>query len=189
LKLSVLAALDFSVYTQALVYVAYPSKENPTVQQTYTFSAAKNAAQTFEAERQDATQTEIYYEARFIKANGQLWTVPGSVTSDSYLILQDGMKGHQIVLVQMEPVDFGANHITSVNVQLRYVDPRNSLNVTGQFAFTNSTDKETFAYDYLDPQISPQYRADISLDNGQTKSIDWAAVSHNTVTIALDQLD
>jgi hypothetical protein len=188
LQLTVLAALDFTVYSQALVYVAYPNKDNPTVQQTYTFNAAQNAPQNFEAERQNATQTLIYYEVRLIKITGQLCSVPGSLTGDSYLILQDGMKGRQIVSIQMEAVDFPGNHITSVQVQLRYVDPANGLNFTGQYNFTNSSDLETFAYDYLNPQINAQYRATIALDNGQTKTIDWSNVAHDSVTIPLDQL-
>ncbi|MGA7274594.1 MAG: hypothetical protein WBX14_07095, partial [Candidatus Udaeobacter sp.] len=38
LTLTVLPALDFTVYTQALVYVAYPDKDNPVAQKSYTFN-------------------------------------------------------------------------------------------------------------------------------------------------------
>ncbi len=188
LTLTVLTALDWTVYAQALVFVAYPSKTNPTVQQSYTFTRGNVAAQTFEAERQDASQNLIYYEARLIKANGQLWTIPGSVTADSYLIVHDGMQGHQIVSIKPQQVDFAANHVSQINVQVRYVDAANGLNVTSQYLIAVVTDVESFVYDYVNPAIKPEYRADIQLDNGQTKSIAWTPVNGNTVIIGLDQL-
>jgi hypothetical protein len=140
-------------------------------------------------DRQDPTQTLIYYEARLIRNNGQVWTVPGSVTSDPYLILQDGMKGHQIITVVPEQVDFSAKQIGQINVQLQYVDAGNSIDISQSVTISNATDVRTFAYDFLSATISPQYRADIQLNNGQTKSIDWTAVSGNVLTIPLSQLD
>ncbi len=187
--LTVLAALDWSVYTQALVFVAYPTKEKATVQQTYTLTQSAPSAPAFLAERQDASQIFIYYEARLIKANGQVWTIPGSLTSDAYLILQDGMKGHQMIVVQPEAIDFAAKHVTQIGVQFRYVDPANSINVTQSVVLNSKGDTHTFAYDYVNPQISAEYRADIQLDNGQTKSIDWTPAGGNAVTIPLSQLD
>jgi hypothetical protein len=187
--LTVLAALDWSVFSQALVFVAYPSKEKATTQQTYTLTQSAPTAPAFLAERQDASQIFIYYEARLIRTNGQMWTIPGSVISDAYLVLQDGMKGHQVTVVQPEAIDFATKHVTQINVQLRYVDPSNSINVTQSLVLNSKGDTRTFAYDYVNPQISSEYRADIQLDNGQTKSIDWTPVGGNTVTIPLSQLD
>jgi hypothetical protein len=51
------------------------------------------------------------------------------------------------------------------------------------------TDVQSFSYDYINDQISPEYRVDIELDNGQTKSSDWAPISGNALTIQLSQLD
>lgn len=189
LTLTVLPALDFTVYSQALVYVAYPGKDNPVAQKSYTFNLGNTAAQLFEAERQNAAQNLIYYEVRLIKNNGRLWTVPGSVTNDRYLILQDGMKGHQIASIQLQQVDFAASHITSIKVQVRYLDPQNGFNTFAEFNMTTNADVETFTYDYMNPQINPEYRADIVLDNGQTKSVDWTPINHNALTIELDQLN
>jgi hypothetical protein len=189
LTLTVLPALDFTVYSQALVYVAYPDKDNPVAHKSYTFNLGNTAAQLFEAERQNAAQNLIYYEVRLIKNNGQLWTVPGSVTNDRYLILQDGMKGHQIASIQLQQVDFAASHISSIKVQVRYVDPQNGFNISAEFTMSTDTDVETFTYDYMNPQINPEYRADIILDNGQTKSVDWTPINHNALTIELDQLN
>jgi hypothetical protein len=187
--LTVLAALDWSVFAEALLFLAYPSKENPIAQQTYTLTQNAPSTPAFEVDRQNASQTFIYYEARLIQQNGQVWTVPGSVTSDAYLILQSGMKGHQIVTVQPEAIDFAQKNVTEVDVQLRYVDPANSINIAQSLALNSKGDTRTFAYDYLNQQISAQYSASIPLSNGQTKSIPWTAVSGNTVVIPLSQLD
>jgi hypothetical protein len=147
------------------------------------------ASQTFVGDRQDASQNLIYYEARLIKHNGQLWTVPGSVTNSKFLIIQDGMKGHQIVSVRPEQIDFASKHVSKIDVQLRYIDTQNSLNAANKFTLAAVTDVQSFSYDYINDQISPEYRADIELDNGQTKSSDWAPISANALTIQLGQLD
>jgi hypothetical protein len=188
ITLTVLAALDWTAFAEALVFVAYPSKAAPVVQQSFTLNQANATAPPFEVDRQDPTQNLIYYEARLVRMNGQVWTIPGSVTSDQYLILQDGMKGHQIVSIVPQQVDFAANQIASIDVQLRYVDPANSLNATETVSFTSATDVRSFAYDYLNDQISAQYSANINLTNGQTKTIGWTQISGNVVTIPLGQL-
>jgi hypothetical protein len=189
LKMVVMSALDWIVYDQALVFVAYPSKDNPESQQTYTFNKALNTAQTFEVERKDTSQNLIYYEIRLIRSAGGLTTVPGSVTSDPYLIVQDGMKGHQILSIVPESVEFGQKQIGEIDVQLRYVDAKNSLNITKSFTISKAGDAQTFTYDYVNSQISPEGRYDIKLTNGQTKSADWAPVSGMVFTIPLSQLD
>jgi hypothetical protein len=189
LKLVVMAALDWNVYDQALVFVAYPSKDDPKTQQTYVFNRAAMAPQAFEADRQDQAQNLIYYEIRLIRHAGGMVSVPGSVTSDKYLIVTDGMKGHQILSFVPEQVDFGSKHILEIDVQARYLDAKNSLNSSRNFVLLKASDTQSFAYDYMDSQISPEYRTDIKLDNGQTKSSDWAPASGNVVTIPLSQLD
>jgi hypothetical protein len=186
--LVVVPALDWAVFDQALVFVSYPSKDNPAAQKEYAMTKSNNASQAFVAERQNSSQNLIYYEARLIKHNGQLWAVPGSYTSDKYLVLQDGMRGHQIISVRPEQVDFASKAVSQIDVQLRYVDPQNSLNAIKKFTLSAMSDVQNFSYDYLNDQISPEYRADIQLANGQTKSSDWAPISGNTVTIQLDQL-
>jgi hypothetical protein len=189
IRTTFLTALDWTVYSQALVFVAYPSKQNATSQQTYTFNQAAIAPQLFEVERQDNTQNLIYYEARLIKVNGQMWTVPGSVTGDAYLILQDGMNGHQVVNIVPEQVDFSQKHIQEIDVEMRYVDPKGNFNFDKKFTLSKASDSQSFAYDYMNPSISPEYRVDIALDDGQTKSIDWTPVSGTSLTIPLAQLD
>jgi hypothetical protein len=188
ITLTVLAALDWTQFAEALVFIAYPSKAAPVVQQSFTLNQANPSAPPFEADRQDPTQNLIYFEARLIRTNGQVWTVPGSVTSNQYLILQDGMKGHQIVTIVPQQVDFGASQIAEIDVQLRYLDPANAINTTESVTLSSATDVRSFAYDYLNDQIGPQYRADVHLNNGQIKSIDWSPIDGNTLTIPLGQL-
>lgn len=187
--LTVLAALDWTAFSEALLFLAYPSKKNPTIQQTYTLTQVMPTAPAFLVERQQASQIFVYYEARLIRKNGQVWTIPGSVTSDAYLILQDGMKGHQIIVVQPEAIDFASKHVMEIDVQLRYIDPANSINATESIVLNSQGDSQTFAYDYVNPQINAEYSASYKLDNGQTKNIDWTPASGNVITIPLSQLD
>jgi hypothetical protein len=189
ITLTILAALDWTVFSEALVFAAYPSKEAPIMQQTYTLTAASPTAPAFIAERQDPTQIFVYFEARLIHINGQVWTIPPSVCSDAYLILQDGKLGHQVLLVQAEAIDFASKQVQEIDVQLRYVDPANSINVTQTVVLSSKGDTRTFAYDYSNLQIAAEYTASIKLTNGRTKTIDWTPASGNTITIPLSQLD
>lgn len=186
--LTILAAVDWTAATQVLVYVAYPSKENPTAHQNYILTSA-SGAQTFIAEHQENGGDTIYYEVRIIGPRGLLWTVPGSVTSDNYLIVQDGMRGHKIVTVKPEQVDFASRHIDEVDVQLRYNDTRNALTASAAVKLGQASDIQQFAFDYVDPAVVPEFRADIQLNNGQTKSLDWAPIGGTTLTVPLSQLD
>jgi hypothetical protein len=187
--LIVVPALDWTVFDQALVYVAYPDKDNPLAQQTYVLNKGNSAVQAFVVDRRDPSCNLIYYEVRLIKRNGEVWSVPGSVTSDKYLMLQGDMKGHRIITARPEQVDFAAKHVTEIAVQLRYVDPKNSLNFASRFTLSNNTDVQTFSYDFVDDQIKPEFRADIQLDNGRASSSDWTPVSGGAIAIQLSQLD
>jgi hypothetical protein len=186
--LTVMAAVDWSNASQVLVYVAYPGKDNPTAHQNFILNAA-SPPQVFVAERQTQTDDTIYYEVRVLGAHGGVKTVPGSVTTDQYLVIQDGMQGHQIVTVQPEQISFPKKHVSEIDVQLRYVDVKNALNLTSTMKLAQMTDAQRFAFDYVDPAIRPEYRADIQLDNGQTKSFDWTPIGGSNVTIPLSQLD
>jgi hypothetical protein len=186
--LMVIPALDWTAVNQALVQVSYPDADNPVMQKSYIFSSANGGAQTFVADRQDPTQTSVTYEARIIARNGAVWTVPRSVTTDSFLTIQSGMKGHQVVTVQTEKVDFASARVTEVDVQLRYADAKNNLTAAASYKLAAQTDVQRFAFDYLDASLSAEFRADIQLDNGQTKSVDWSPVNGAAVVIGLQNL-
>ncbi len=185
----VVPSVDWTTVDQVLVHLAYPSQAQPVVQQNFIFNRNASAAQSFVADRQDPTQTAIYYEARILSKNGQVWSVPGSVTTDSFLLVQPGMKGHQILAIRPENVDFSSLQVSSVDVQARYVDPKNAFNASGTFKLAAAGDVQLFAYDYIDPSIAPEYRYDVQLDNGQTRSFDWAPASGDAATISLSNLN
>ena len=85
-------------------------------------------------------------------------------------------------------VDFASARVTEVDVQLRYADAKNNLTAAASFRLAAQTDVQRFAFDYLDPSVGPEFRADIQLDNGQTKSLDWSPVSGGAVVISLENL-
>lgn len=186
--ITVMPSVDWTTTDIVLVHLAYPDNRNPIAQKSFTFNKTNNGPQVFTVDRQDPTQTNVYFDAKIIGHNGQVFVVPGSVTSESFLIIQPGMKGHQIVTVKPEPVDFGAARVTEVDVQLRYVDQRNGLNNAETVKLVAQSDIQYFAYDYADASIGPEFRADIQLDNGQTRSLDWTPVRNNAVTIGLSRL-
>jgi hypothetical protein len=188
INLTVVPAVDWSTDSQVLVYVAYPSKDNAAVQKNYILNA-DSGAQTFVAERQNNADDSVYYEVRILGQHGKIWSVPGSVTSDNYLVIQDGMHGHQRVRVAPQQVDFAAKRISEIDVQMRYADPKNSLSASASLKLALPSDVQVFEFDYLDPSVRPEYRADIVLNNGLTKSLDWTPASGAQVTIDLSQLD
>jgi hypothetical protein len=188
IDLTITAALDWTKCTEAMIFAAYPDKQNPAVQQTYVLNHANPTAPPFVAERKDATANLVYYEGRIIHANGTVWTVPGSYCSDAFLIVQDGMMGHQVLSITLEQVDFAAQQIAGVDVLLRYVDPANSINATETVTFTSAADVRGFAYDYLNQNIGAQYSVVIRLTNNQTRTADWTQVGNNNLVIPMSQI-
>jgi len=186
--LLIVPAVDWTKTDQVLVTVSYPDADNPTTRQNYIFNKNNAGAQTFTADRQDPTQVSISYEARIIALNGTIWSIPPSVTTDAFLTIQSGMKGHQVLTIKPEQVDFASVHVTEADVHVRYVDAANKVDIEKSFKFVRMSDVQHFSYDYLDASVSAEYRADIQLDNGQTKSIDWTPATGDTITLGLSQL-
>ena len=187
MNLVIMAAVDWTKCVEVMVFAAYPNKQNAVVQQTYVLNQASPTAAPFVAERKDPTSNLVYFEARIIHTNGSVWTIPGSVTSDAFLLLQDGMLGHQILSIVPEQVDFSALQIAGIDVSLRYVDPANNINATDTVTITSSADIRSFAYDYTNENISAQFSAVIRLQNNQTRNLDWTPVSGNNIVIPISQ--
>ena len=95
---------------------------------------------------------------------------------------------HEASSSRTEAVDFTAAQVVSADMQMRYVDPQNAIKATDSFKLLSSADTHQFAFDYLNPAISAEYKVDVQLMNGQTRSIDWSPVSGDTVTITLTGL-
>ena len=64
--LMVMPGVDWTTTDQVVVHLAYPSKAHPVVQQNFIFNSGASASQSFVADRQDPSQTSIYFEARII---------------------------------------------------------------------------------------------------------------------------
>jgi hypothetical protein len=187
-SLTVVAVVDWTATDMVLVHVAYPDKVNPIVQKNFIFNGKNTDPQTLTADRQETGQNAFYFEAKIIGHNGKVSMIPGSVTTEDLLLVQPGMRGQQIVHIRPEQVDFASARVTEVDVELRYLDPKNQISSSALVKLTAPTDVQSFPYEYVDAKISPEYRADITLDNGQTKSLDWSPISDNAVTIALSGL-
>jgi len=189
INLTILPAVDWASVSQIILFVAYPGKSNPSAHQNFIINAQTATIPQFIAERPDGGPATVYYEARILGAHGHVWTVPGSVTTDSILTIQDGMLGHQIITVAPEAIDFATKHVLGIDVQLRYVDAKHAINATAAFTLQSQTDSQAFAFDYIDPAIRTEYSALIRLDNGQNRTIDWTPVTGSVVTVPLHQLD
>jgi hypothetical protein len=186
--LMVLPAVDWSAVDQVLVHVAYPSAAKPVVQKNYIFNSKNPDAQTFVADRQDPSQAAIYFEAKIISKNGKIWNVPGSVTTDSFVTIQPGMNGHQMLAVRAEDVDFASLQVNAVDVQVRYNDAKNGFSAQAAYTLAAPSDVQSFEYDYIDPTIAPEFRSDVQFDNGQTRSFDWAPARGGAAVVDLSNL-
>ncbi|HEV2645504.1 MAG TPA: hypothetical protein VGU46_03980 [Acidobacteriaceae bacterium] len=187
INLAITAAVDWTKCAQVMVFAAYPSKQSPVVQRTYVLNQATPSAPPFIAERKDATANLVYFEARIIHTNGSVWTIPGSVTSDAFLILQDGMLGHQVISITSEQADYSSLNIAGVDVSLRYVDAVNHINATEMVTLSSAADVRSFAYDYSSENISAEYSVAIRLENNQTRSVDWTPISGNNIVVPISQ--
>jgi hypothetical protein len=176
-KRTVLIVPDFlwTVVDRVFVDVSYTDPGNAVaVQQHYEFNANSAATQHFTTDLRNPNVRRVEYETTIIMKDTRVVRVPRSATLDTEIIVNTDMRGHLIVQVKPDNVDFASVQLQQVTAQIRYQDPANNLAFKDSFRFSSSTDQGIFNYDYIDPQNS-RYQSSLTYQytNGFIKTVDW----------------
>jgi hypothetical protein len=147
-----------------------------------TFNAANRAPQPFVVDLRDSTRRGYSYEVTTVLKDGSVLGVPRSWSESARLLVRPDMRGRRVVAVR-PPGDFRAAGLERLTVDLRFADDAIGT-LEDRFEFRTGGGRQTFEYEYLDPQRDRyEYRADFLFSNGTTRRQEWTATDANELDI------
>ena len=122
----------------------------------------------FVIEKVDPAQPRITYKVTLIYRDGRVFEVPQSYTVDQRIMIRADMRGHQVVTVYPEALDFDQKNLTEIKVELRFVD--DGLSFADTFNFRSAQARAAFEFDYVDPaRREYEYKATWQYANGLSR--------------------
>jgi hypothetical protein len=152
---TIVPAVNWNQIAMVFVDVAYRDDENGVrAEQSYTFDSTETgkARQTFSVALADPDKRLITYNAKFLLTDNSESDLPVSQTLANQIIVRADLKGHRVITVEPEQVDFAGCNVDRIQVDLLYQDDDNGLSFAGSFTFRSKTDRGFFEFDYVDPQ-------------------------------------
>jgi len=173
--LTVVPNVSWDDVSRLFVDVSYNDPENDVSdQQSFQFAADDAAPKTFSVDLVNPDLRLVAFEATIMKKDNTLIQVPRSFTLDRRIFISRDMKGHRIITVRPEGVDFAAKKVKQIKVDLRYEDEGAGLSFADGFTFKSAADRASFEFDYVDDQKAGyQYRVTSLFTNGMSRAGDW----------------
>jgi hypothetical protein len=186
--LTVVPNVRWTEVSRAFVDVSYEDPENDvSVQQSFEFAENDAAPKTFTVDLANPDRRVVGFEATVMKKDNTLVQVPKSFTLERRIFIYTDMKGHKIIMIRPEAVDFAAKNVKQMTVEALYEDTGAGLSFADTFTFKSSGDRASFEFDYVDDQKGTyQYRVTSLYTNGLSKTTDWqkANVAELVVPVA-----
>ncbi len=173
----IIPAVNWDEVQMILVDLSYQDAVNHVSKDSLvTFTKDQSAPQTFSVDLENPNQRLINYQITMIMQQNKLLELPRSATFDDRIIITKDMRGHKVVLVEPEAVDFAAKHLKEVAVDLRFSDPTAGLSFTDAAVFHASGEQFIYEYDFANDQNDCyDYRVTYRFINGLSKVTDWQA--------------
>jgi hypothetical protein len=171
--LQIVPNFNFNEVDRVFVDVTYEDKANDVLEErSFEFSSTDPATKTFSVDLVDSNQRLVAFETVIMFKDGRMIEIPPSFTLDRRIVVRADMKGHRIVRVSAQELDFSTNQLKEAQVDIRYDDEVNGLSFADRFIFKSPGDVSTFEFDYVDKQKS-EYRYDITylFNSGLLKSL------------------
>ena len=136
----------------------------------------------FVIERLDPAQPRIAYRVTLVFKDGRVIEVPASHTVDQRIMIRADMRGHQVVTVHPEPLDFAQMNLTEIKVELLYAD--GGVSFADNFSFRSAESQAAFEFDYVDAaKRDYQYKASWFYANGLSRGTDWTTTNAEDLAI------
>lgn len=150
-----------------------------------TFSPADKAPKQFVIDRLDRDHKLVSFRVTTIFLGGMVAEVPQSFTIAPRILIRPDMRGHRIVRIAA-PADLARAKVERIEVELRYADPNNQIEIADRATFEVAGAVKTFEFDYIDPaRAAFEWRAKYVFENGMTRSGQWAEADGELLTIPL----
>jgi len=175
LRVDVVPNVPWTQVQDLFVDLQYEDKENNILQQdSLHFAPADAAAKAFTVELRNPALRRVSYNVSIIFTDGRLVEIPRSFTQQRRIIVNANMRGHRIVAIQPQAVDFKATKVRELKVETRYRDDEAGLSFADAFTFTSADDRASFEFDYVDAaKPAYEYRTNLVFTNGMSKAGDW----------------
>lgn len=175
LRVDVVPNVPWTQVQDLFVDLLYEDNENDIFQQdSLHFGQTDAAAKAFTVELRNSTLRRVSYNVTILFSDGRLIEIPRSFTQQRRIIVNANMRGHRIVSIQPQPVDFKAIKIRELKVETRYRDDEAGLSFADAFTFTSADDRASFEFDYVDvAKAAYEYRTNLVFTNGMSKAGEW----------------
>ncbi len=185
-QLVVVPQLSWSSVDRVFVDLSYqdgPNAEDEIVQ-SFEFNSKDNGSKTFSVNPKDPSQKLVSYEVTLLLINGTTVKVPRSYTADRRLIVRADMRGHRIISIAPAAGSFAKTHVSSLIMDIRYVDGSDGLSFSDNFTFKSPEDNAIFEFDYVDETKNHyEYKVTTNYDNGLSRDGDWMTDATDTLLV------
>jgi hypothetical protein len=166
-----------------LEYVDEPNDVHESA--ALSFSNEDKAPKQFVIDRVDRTHKLVSFRVTTIFKGGMVSEVPRSFTTAQRILIRTDMRGHRIVSVA-PPTDFVRAKLERVDVELRYQDEANGIDVADRAVFDAPGGSKMFEFDYVDPARDAfEWRAKYLFENGMTQDSNWEEAEGDTLTVTV----
>jgi hypothetical protein len=184
----VVTSVSWALVQDVYVDLSYEDPQNAITQEaSLHFSQTDSNPKSFAVELRNPNLRRIAYSVTIMYADGRLVEIPRSITLERRIIVRADMRGHKIVTIRPQPVDFATKKIKELTVETRYVDGEAGLSFSNVAKFASADDQSSFEFDYVDPaKARYEYRTNLLFSNGLTKATDWQQTDKDDLIVAIN---
>lgn len=172
--LQVIPILDGTKVDRAFVALSYNDPAHDiSKEELFTFSGTDTAAKVFSVGLADARARRVAYRVTFLFKGGTFTEIPRSLTTEPLIIVNEKIRGHNIVQLRPASGSFADRKLREMQVELAYRDDAAGLSFRDVFTFRSTDDHDTFEYDYVNPaRPHYEYRITYLSTNGISRTTD-----------------
>jgi hypothetical protein len=143
----------WSMVSQVFVDLFYDDKPNGvSAEMSMNFNSTAAGPQVFKVAIEDVDMRVVQYEVKLLLSDGSLIQLPRSMTLQNQIFVTMDMRGHRVVALRPQAIDFKGKNVREVRASLHYQDGGNALDYASEFTFKSADEVAFFEYDFLDPQ-------------------------------------
>jgi hypothetical protein len=183
--LEVVPLFDWTNVDRAFVDVEYADEANGVFEEeSFEFNENAKVTQTFTVPLVDPNRRMITYRVTILEKGGGPVEIPPSFTLERRIIVRGDMKGHRVVQIRPQAVDFVVKRVEQLAIEAKYEDLENGLSFAGLFTFKSPDDRAHFEFDYVDEARSRvAYRIMTRFTNNMTRESAWQETGEDELVL------
>lgn len=186
--LTIVPNFDWTLVKRAFVDLVYEDDENNVkAEQSFEFNKDDDITKTFQVDLENPSIRHIAYQATILFVDGRTVEIPPSITNERRIILRNDMRGHRIIFVHPDKIDFSTKGLKEIQVEMQYEDEEAGISFSDLFTFKSSNDTASFEFDFVDEQKSAyKFRITYLYLNGLSRTTAWNSDKTNALLLPVD---